>query len=81
MEDELEINRQRYINDLTTAIKGVLKPGTLPTEDQLHLLPTKLVARQMFVQMQLNKQNHDLAYRRQIVPQTRGAVKKVVYGN
>ena len=80
MEDELEINRQRYINDLTTAIKGVLKLPTT-TEDQLHLLPTKLLARQMFVQMQLNKQNHDLAYRRQIIPQTRGSIKKVVYGN
>jgi hypothetical protein len=80
MDNDLEINRQRYINDLTTAIKGVLKVPT-NTEDQLHLLPTKLLARQMFVQMQLNKQNHDLAYRRQIVPQTRGSIKKVVYGN
>jgi hypothetical protein len=82
MESVLELNRQKYINNLSKAISVEMKSMAMSQqqETQIQQLPTKMLARQLMIQTQLNATSSDLAFRRQIIPQTRGSTKKVVYG-
>ena len=82
MEQSLQLKREKYIESLSRAISAEMKSmATQEREVQIHQLPSKLLARQLMIQTQLNSSTHDLAFRRQIIPQTRGATKTVVYGN
>lgn len=76
----MQFKRDQYIENLSKAIVATMKSKPQEDEKQLHKLPSKMLARQLFVQTQLNSTSTDLAFRRQIIPATRGTTKKVVYG-
>lgn len=72
--------RDQFIKDLSSQIFRSRKPLQLK-EKQIQSLKTKLLVRQAQINLMLNQYSNDLAYRRQIVPATRGQVKSVIYGN
>lgn len=80
---QLQIQRDAFIKAIGREIQGQFKselranPFKERTIDELR---GKYIRNQDFMTANLNSYSHDLAFRRQIVPATRGTVKKVVYG-
>lgn len=90
MEDEIlkefQKDRNQYIDQLGKKIAGNFKSNLRrsglqddgPTIDKLQ---NAYIQRAQQISSMLNQYSTDLATHRQIIPQTRGVVKKVVYGN
>ena len=69
-----------YIDLLAKKIAQKTLPADRLNEQQIQNLPTRMLQRQMAIQLMLNSSSNDLALRRQIIPATRGATKQVTFG-
>lgn len=79
--EEAKKERDLIIQKLEDAIFKKNQNRFTGGRQTINRLQTQLLARQQAITVMLNQQSTDLAYRRQIVPDTRGATKEVVYGN
>lgn len=79
IQQKLQHDRDLVIQELSELIRG--KQLQKRERGRLNNLRTKLISRSGFVKTMLNQYSTDLAYRRKIVPATRGETKAVVFGN
>jgi hypothetical protein len=79
IQQKLQQDRDLVIQELSELIRG--KQLQKRERGRLNNLRSKLISRSGFVKTMLNQYTTDLAYRRKIVPATRGETKAVVFGN